>query len=412
MSRRAFLRGALAAPLLAAGGCKLSLEQGLFNECLEALPEGVGSLVKRAWEGLRADQVWDTHAHLFGNGRSGQGPWIHPDFDKPLDPAQRARRYFFQDAACAGRDEERLDQGVVERLTLLVNALPAGAKVMLLAFEITYDELGVARRDRSAFQIPNQYAARVARARPERFEWIASVHPYRPDAVAVLEAARRDGARGVKWLPPAMGIDPASPRCDAFYDAMRRLDMPLIVHVGEEQAVRGAAMHPYGNPLLLRRPLDRGVRVVAAHCASLGDSPDIDGGRDPAKAPNVRNIDLFARLMAEGPYETLLHGDLSAITQSNRAWSLPLLIGWKQWHHRFLNGSDYPLPGVMPLYSLNALVAAGLLGEELVPGLRELRRHNALLFDFTLKRFLRHRGERFSDACFHTRPFFEKPRPG
>src|SRR6185295_5292207 len=97
-------------------------------------------------------------------------------------------------------------------------------------------------------------------------------------------------------------------------------------------------------------PLERGVRVIAAHCGSLGSSPDIDGGRDPAKARPVRNIDLFGRLMGEQKYEKLLFGDLSATTQINRAWSLPQLIGWKQWHHRFLNGSDYPLPGVMPLF--------------------------------------------------------------
>ena len=36
------------------------------------------------------------------------------------------------------------------------------------------------------------------------------------------------GAVTVTWLPPAMGIDPASKRCDAFYDAMARLDLPLL----------------------------------------------------------------------------------------------------------------------------------------------------------------------------------------
>ena len=39
------------------------------------------------------------------------------------------------------------------------------------------------------------------------------------DAVAALEQAVRDGARAVKWLPSAMGIDPASSRCDPFFQA-------------------------------------------------------------------------------------------------------------------------------------------------------------------------------------------------
>ena len=54
---------------------------------------------------------------------------------------------------------------------------------------------------------------------PRDFEWVASIHPYRTDALEALEQAKRDGARAVKWLPSAMGIDPASPRCDRFYRA-------------------------------------------------------------------------------------------------------------------------------------------------------------------------------------------------
>ena len=41
------------------------------------------------------------------------------------------------------------------------------------------------------------------------------------------------GAVAVTWLPPAMGIDPASKRCDALYDAVLRLDLPLLSHGGE-----------------------------------------------------------------------------------------------------------------------------------------------------------------------------------
>ena len=33
-----------------------------------------------------------------------------------------------------------------------------------------------------------------------------------------------------------------------------------------------------GNPLRLRRALDAGVRVVVAHCASMGQDRDLDAG--------------------------------------------------------------------------------------------------------------------------------------
>jgi mannonate dehydratase len=206
-----------------------------------------------------------------------------------------------------------------------------------------------------------------------------------------------------------MGIDLRSPQTTAFYDALRRLDLPLLVHVGEEQAVAGARRHELANPLFLRVPLDRGVRVIAAHCATLGESADLDKSSDPAKAPMAENFDLFARLMAERRYEGLLFGDLSAVTQVNRAAYLPRLLRMEAWEGRLLNGSDYPLPGIMPLFSLNAMVSDGVLEERLVPPLRELRHVNALLFDFVLKRNLRFGARRFPDSAFETRDFFAKP---
>lgn len=409
MRRRAFLQAAACAPALALAGCHFSFEQGLFGECRPGHAHGAaGRMIDDAWRGIDASKVWDVHAHLFGNGRSGSGIYVDPDFDRPRTPMGFARRTFFMNAGCVGDDDGRLDQGMVHRLVQLVDRCPPGAKVMLLAFDITHDEGGRERRDLTTFAVPNAYAQRIAASRPDRFEWIASVHPYREDAVARLERAARDGARGVKWLPPAMGIDPRHRKCAPFYEALRRLRLPLIVHVGEEQAVAGAERHELGNPLFLRHPLDAGVRVVAAHCATLGTSPDLDASPNPDKAPTVENFDLFARLMAERRYERLLYGDISAITQANRMRHIPALLSRRDWHGRLLNGSDYPLPGIMPLFSLKTLAAEGLLDQRAATALRDAREANALLFDFALKRHLAHGGVRFATKVFETRGFFEE----
>ena len=406
--RRRFLTHALAIPAVALAGCKLSFEQGIFNDCRS--PRGNPAMsnprVAAAWEGLRADRVWDSHAHLFGNGRSGQGLWVNPDFDKPSSLAAKARRMLFANAGCVGEDESKWDERMISRLTELVEEFPPGAKVMLLAFDFVYDESGVRREDLSSFCVPNDYAMKAAQANPARFEWIASVHPYRADAIEALEQAKAGGARAVKWLPPSMGIDPASNKCVPLYDALKRLDLPLLVHVGEEQAVAGAERHEFGNPLRLRHPLGQGVRVIAAHCASLGLSPDIDAKANSDKASLVPNFQLFARLMSERRYEGLLFGDLAATTQANRAEYLPKLLANREWHARLLNGSDYPLPGVMPLFSLSSLVQAGVLPEDAVPAIKQLRDVNSLAFDFVLKRSLRYQGQGFANACFETRDFF------
>jgi mannonate dehydratase len=404
MKRRDFL---LAGPALALGGCKLTLEQGLKGDCRLDANLAANPLVRDAWKGLRADRVWDVHTHLFGNGRTGGGIWVEPDYDRPKSLGARVRHTFFMNGGCVGPNEDIMDTEMIARLSRIVDDCPAGAKFMLLAFDFTYDESGRKREDQTTFCVPNAYARKVAQSKPERFEWIASVHPYRADAIPELEAARASGARAIKWLPPTMAIDMRAPRTLAFFDAMKRLDMPLLVHVGEEQAVAGAKRHELGNPLFLRAPLDRGVRVIAAHCATLGHSPDLDASANPDKAPNAANFDLFVRLMGERRYEKLLFGDISAVTQANRAASLPQLLSLANgWDGRLLNGSDYPLPGILPLFSMNAMVAAGVLDERVVPGLRGLREVNALAFDFALKRNLRNGTARFPDSAFETRDFF------
>lgn len=76
-------------------------------------------------------------------------------------------------------------------------------------------------------------------------------------------------------------------------------------------------------------------------------------------------------------------------------------------HDRLLQGSDYPLPGILPLTSPAALARAGLLPADAVSELIALREHNSLLFDFVLKRLLSWQGRAFQVSVFHTRRFFE-----
>jgi mannonate dehydratase len=401
VKRRDFL-GAMAAPLLLAG-CDFSLEDGLFNECRDPRRTTLESdlFVGKAWEGLRQNQVWDVHVHLFGNGQTGTGVWASQRLD-------RIRERFFLNAACAGDNEAHMDEGIVARMARQLDAFPEGAKLMLLAFDFTYDESARKREDLTTFSIANEYAQRVAKANPTRFEWIASVHPYREDAIPALEDAKKGGARAVKWLPPTMNIDLANARCKPVYEALVRLNLPLLVHVGEEKAVPGAGRDDLANPLLLRRPLDAGVRVIAAHCATLGTGADLDA---PSKRI-VPNLDLFARLMADRRYDKLLVGDISAITQTNRPGAVSKVMNHREWEGRLLNGSDYPLPGVVPLFSLNQLVREGVLDAKAVPLLRDLREKNALLFDFVLKRNLVHQGYRFPASTFETRGFFEQQQRG
>ena len=229
-----------------------------------------------------------------------------------------------------------------------------------------------------------------------------SVHPYRTDAVAELERLHAAGVRVIKWLPSAQGIDPSSPRCDGFYAACARLDVTLLIHVGEEQAVHAEQDQALGNPLHLRRPLAAGVRVLAAHCASLGEDEDLD---DPQR-PRVSSFELFLRLMGEQAWEGLLFGEISAVTQRNRYRAvLATLLERADLHPRLVNGSDWPLPAVNVLYSTGALCRDGFLDPADRAALNELYHWNPLLFDLCLKRSVRAPGSGagFSDGVFHAK---------
>lgn len=404
--KRRILLAALGAA--AAGGWYFWPEDGLANPCLDAsLPDDIADsdVIAAAWEDVDASAFWDFHVHLLGIGNSGGGAWVNPKMRRLAHPILLAQYKFFLNAACVDESQD-VDEDYVARLISYLQGLEPGARLVLLAFDYAYAEDGRRLQSDSHFHVPNEYARDVARRYPGKFEWTASIHPYRKDALNALHDAVRDGARAVKWLPPSMNIDPASPRCDAFYEALARLDVPLLSHAGVERAVHVPDAQSLGNPLRLRRALEHGVRVVVAHCASLGEGVDLDAG---AGAQMRSNFELFARMMDEPRYENLLFGDISAMTQSNRIGpALDTVLERSDWHPRLMNGSDYPLPGVFPLFSVSTMVDRGYIDTRQAETVRALRPHNPLLFDFVLKRALRYGGKGFAPVVFETRRLFGK----
>ena len=396
-------RRALAAFAAAAVGVPASARAlRLFNPCLDpVLPAPLASheIVAGALDGIDPAKVIDAHVHLLGVGGGPNGAWIGDQMRRPTNPLQYARYRFFLNASCVPSDADA-NRAYLDRLLACHRATLPGSRLMLLAFDQVHDADGRTRPETTAFHVPNAYARTVAAHHPDDLEWAASVHPYRTDAVEALDAAVAGGALAVKWLPNAMGIDPASPRCDLFFEALARHRIPLLTHAGRERAVRGVGADELGNPLRLRRALDHGVRVIVAHCASFGSGVDLDIGPN---GPEVPNVDLFARLMDDPRYEHLLLGDISALLQSNRtAEALGKVLGRTDWHDRLLNGSDYPLPGVTALFDLDDMAQLGFLNRDAVPVLEEIQDHNPLMFDFVLKRTVSTNGARFSARVFET----------
>lgn len=409
MLRRQFIQSAGAALALsspAAVALRLDSDGKVFNPC-GTLSDSLKRhpLTLAAFEGLKADDVWDCHTHLLGKGHGGTGAFVSPKMQSMWAIRQYIQYRFYLGAACVTAGTTSLDRDYMARLSRIAEDFPAGFRFMLMAFDRTHDLDGRAINEKSAFHVPNAYAAKIARELPARFMWTASIHPYRQDAATEVARVVKDGAVAVKWLPPAMGIDPASTKCDAFYDAMAKFDLPLITHGGEEKAVEGAHQAANGNVLKLRRPLERGVRVIVAHCAGLGDDIDLDAGEN---GPRVEAFQLFERLMATKAFEGRLFGDISATPQVNRFGTFERIVRHRDWDGRLLNGSDYPLPGVFPLFSVDAFTEKGWISKELGAHLQRVREGNPILFDFLLKRHLRIDGQSLAPSTFETARVFRR----
>ena len=408
MNRRGFLRTLAYVPVAALSACQYWPDEGLFNDCHEeGLPSRLASheLVAATWDGIDTAQVWDCHTHLIGIGDAASGIWVNPNMRSLLHPYQLTQFKYYLSATCAeSRRKNTIDEGVVQRLLDLHRDLPKGFRFMLLAFDYYYDENGKRNLEYSAFHTPNEYASRLASVYHDQFEWIASIHPYREDAVEALEQAASNHARAVKWLPSAMGINASNPRCDAFYEALVKHRIPLLTHAGAEYAVDVPTGQTYNNPLLFRRALEHGVKVIFAHCASLGESRDIDKG---SNGPMVPGIQLFTRLMSESRYEKRVLGDFSAVTMVNRDRDvIEQIVQTEQWHDRLVYGSDYPLPAVKPVFSPQNYVNWGMLPESEAEILSEVRRYNPVLFDVMLKRRIKVNGKQIKSSAFESRRHF------
>ena len=355
------------------------------EELRNRLSANAADLVKRAFDDIDPARLVDHHTHVAGIGTSPTGAFVNPKMRTWGHPFHHLKFKVYLSAAGVA-DVEHADTELIKRLVNLVRHISNHGKHRLLAFDKNYSPDGSPNLEKTEFYVPNEYVFALAEQHPDLFVPNISVNPYRPDALAELEKWALRGARVVKWLPNAMGINPSDPKCDPFYQRMKELGLILLSHGGEEKAVEADEDQKLGNPLLLRRALDHGVKVIVAHCAGLGENEDLD--RPDKKS--THNFDLFMRLMNEKRYEGLVFGEISAMTQFNRIGKpLTTILERADLHERLVNGSDYPLPAVNVLIRTKPLVKGGYIERDERESLNEIYDYNPLLFDFVLKRTLR-----------------------
>jgi predicted TIM-barrel fold metal-dependent hydrolase len=388
--------------------CLIDRFGGAFSKQPEELEQSASEparkLIERAFDGISPERVVDYHTHMLALGTSVSDAFVNPKMLGGLSIERLKFRVYV--SATGVKNLDNADVEYVARLLRLARSAAPRGKFRILAFDKHYNADGSIDLGKTSMYVPNRYVVELANKYPDIFLPVISVHPYRTDALAELEGWAKAGVKYVKWLPNAMGMDPANPAIEPFYRKMKEHQMILLSHAGEEQAVEAEEDQRLGNPLLLRKPLDLGVRVIIAHAASLGACNDLDNGREQ----KAECFNLFLRMMDDPKYVGLLFGEISAMLQFNRMPD-PLLTILKRQdlHPRLINGSDYPLPAINFLIRTRSLARDGFITAEERESLNEIYDYNPLLFDFVLKRTVRHpqTKQRLAASVFMANPGLE-----
>jgi predicted TIM-barrel fold metal-dependent hydrolase len=263
----------------------------------------------------------DAHVHIVGNGSSGSGCWMRvTGWHKPL--AAFMLRHIGLSSGLMKGDFDRI---YIETLLRQVRESSLSA-IVILAHDLVYDENGCEIRNFSSFHVPNDYVLKLAREHPE-FLPAVSIHPARADALEELDRCIAAGALMMKCLPNCHNIDCGNPRYRKFWERMAEAKLPLLAHTGGEHTVP-VFDKTFSDPRFLELPLECGVNVIAAHCATKS------GLFDP------QFFHVFAEMTTRFPN---LYGDISAFNVPIRGGHIRECLT-EPLASRMIHGSDFPVP--------------------------------------------------------------------
>ncbi len=234
-----------------------------------------------------------------------------------------------------------------DRLLTTLDQTPELDAAVVLAFDAVHAPDGQADWANTHLYVTNDYVINLA-AGHRKVLFGASVHPYREDAVAELERCIAAGAVLVKWLPITQNFNPGDERCFGFYEAMAHHGITLLCHTGGETSLpqldRATA-----DPMLLVPALQRGVKVIMAHCGTRSRPDDVD------------YLDSFVRLCHE--YEHA-YGDTSALNLPMRWCAYDAIFADEVVRSKLVHGSDWPILPIPPVRRLGLGESLELMAEE------------------------------------------------
>ena len=166
-----------------------------------------------------------------------------------------------------------------------------------------------------------------------------SINPKRPDALELIDKYVALGFKGAKFLQNYWNVDTSEERYRPYFEKLASLDLPLIVHVGNESSI-----HSYKaceSIEMLDAPLRAGVTVIAAHMALSYDSFGLRAMF--SKNPKYFNEAYFTLLKMLKKHDNL-YADISALLTPIRAKALRHLSQETEVHEKLLFGTDFPVP--------------------------------------------------------------------
>jgi predicted TIM-barrel fold metal-dependent hydrolase len=301
---------------------------------------------------------FDLHFHVVGRGADisqvDENVYFYPD-DNNLLFTRILYGLVEKDLEKLGAD---LDQsGLIdteEYLQMTYKFLRTSEEIegiVLLGLDAVYDrKSGKLDKKRTDVWISNRFLAKRVKelngwlgkeedpkTRGKRFFYGASVSPNRKDWREELEFVLGDpDAVLIKLIPSTQHIYLRDPKHKAFYKSLADHRMPLLCHVGPEYAFpEGIREWRLDNFRFLDKPLEQGVTVIAAHCATPVFPP-------PINKNEVKEFYSFMKSANPGK-KVQLWGDTSAFSLSTR---IPIV---KEVLETFppkwlVNGSDFPIP--------------------------------------------------------------------
>lgn len=282
-------------------------------------------------------KVIDIHTHIMVAGDSGKGCRISPEFLS--SPVYRSMLLGL------GAAPEEANGGARESILRAVSTSETVDYAIVLAMDGVYKN-GRYIPAESHVVVPNDYVIEMAR-RNRRILFGASVHPYREAKEMLYETKRciDEGAVIFKWVPSGQQIDPEDDRCIPFYLSLARAGIPLMSNTGSEftSSSYEKSTARFNHPAGLRRALDIGVKIIAAHCASPWNEAEprdersyFDELMDMLRISEVKGWELYADISAFCRPER--SSCLERIKREIREGSISA--------GRFLYGSDFPVPAV------------------------------------------------------------------